>query len=90
MNRQHIALIAAALAAPLIVLTSWPTASRDAILKIGGQNLHIETFGASEPTVVFEAGLGNDSTTWKFIAPQSRHSPGWSFTIVPDWAEAFQ
>ena len=69
MNRQHIALIAAALAAPLIVLTSWPTASRDAILKIGGQNLHIETFGASEPTVVFEAGLGNDSTTWKFIAP---------------------
>jgi pimeloyl-ACP methyl ester carboxylesterase len=43
-------------------------ASRDMILPVNGQNLHIEILGASGPTVIFEAGLGNDSTTWKFVA----------------------
>ena len=58
----------AALLVPLIGLASWPTASRDAIIKINGQNLNIETFGAAGPTVVFEAGLGNDSDSWKLVA----------------------
>lgn len=41
--------------------------SHDAVLPVDGQNLHIETLGESGPTIVFEAGLGNDSSTWKPI-----------------------
>src|SRR5262249_46781342 len=41
--------------------------SHDAVLPVDGQNLHIETLGESGPTIVFEAGLGNDSYTWKPI-----------------------
>lgn len=43
-------------------------ASRDATFAVNGQNLHVETFGNSGPTVVFEAGLGNDLATWKSVA----------------------
>jgi hypothetical protein len=43
-------------------------ANHDAILTVDGQNFHIETLGASGPTIVFEAGLGNDSSTWKSVA----------------------
>src|SRR5690242_13890723 len=67
MNRQYIALLVASLV-PIIALTSTPTAGRDSILKINNQNLYIETFGATGPTVVFEAGLGNDSHTWKLVS----------------------
>ena len=38
------------------------------MLVVANQNLHIETLGSGGPTVVFEAGLGNDSTTWKYVA----------------------
>jgi pimeloyl-ACP methyl ester carboxylesterase len=65
---NRIALIATTLAAALILQALKVGASRDAILTVNGQNLHIETFGASGPTVVFETGLGNDSTTWKSVA----------------------
>ena len=68
MNRQLIALIVTSLAATLILMTPRTAASRDAIFDVSGQSFHIETFGASGPTVIFEAGLGNDSTTWKFVA----------------------
>jgi pimeloyl-ACP methyl ester carboxylesterase len=68
LNRRRIALIATSLATTLIVLASKPTASRDAILNVNGQNLHLETFGAFGPTVVFEAGLGTDAGTWQFVA----------------------
>jgi hypothetical protein len=40
-------------------------ANHDAILTADGQNFHIETLGASGPTIVFEAGLGNDSFVMK-------------------------
>jgi len=42
-------------------------ASGDAILSVNGQNFHIETLGTSGPTVVFEAGLGNYSSTWRRV-----------------------
>jgi pimeloyl-ACP methyl ester carboxylesterase len=45
-----------------------PADSRDEILTFGDQNLHIEMQGESGPTVVFEAGLGNDTSTWKLVA----------------------
>jgi pimeloyl-ACP methyl ester carboxylesterase len=51
-----------AIAAPVVA------AGRDATFTIDGQNLHIETIGESGPTVVFEAGLGNDTSTWKLVA----------------------
>jgi pimeloyl-ACP methyl ester carboxylesterase len=66
MKRQQI--VWAVLTALLVVVVPRQAASSDAILTVAGQNLHIQTFGKSEPTVVFEAGLGTDSSTWKFVA----------------------
>jgi pimeloyl-ACP methyl ester carboxylesterase len=43
-------------------------AARDRIIAVNGQNLSIEIFGADSPNVVFEAGLGNDMSTWKAVA----------------------
>jgi pimeloyl-ACP methyl ester carboxylesterase len=40
----------------------------DSILSLDGQKLHIETLGKKGPTVVFEAGLGNDVSTWRRVA----------------------
>ena len=56
------------LAAILALLTPTVAASRDQILTVGGQNLHIETLGESGPTVVFEAGLGTDTSTWRLVS----------------------
>jgi pimeloyl-ACP methyl ester carboxylesterase len=55
-------LVMLALVAPSVA------ANHDAILTVDGQNFHIETLGESGPTIVFEAGLGNDSSTWKSVA----------------------
>jgi pimeloyl-ACP methyl ester carboxylesterase len=68
LDRPRIVLIGVSLAATLVLLAPKAAISRDAILDINGQNFHIETFGAPGPTVVFEAGLGNDVTTWKSVA----------------------
>jgi pimeloyl-ACP methyl ester carboxylesterase len=68
LNSREIAFFATSLAAMLILLAPNVDAGRDAILTVNGQRLHIESFGASGPAVVFEAGLGNDSSTWKFVA----------------------
>jgi len=42
--------------------------ARDAVFAIDGQNLHIRIIGNSGPTIVFEAGLGNDMATWRPVA----------------------
>ena len=68
MKRRRIAFATAALTALLILVYPRLAASGDAILTVDGQNFHIETLGGSAPTVVFEAGLGNNSTTWKLVA----------------------
>lgn len=68
MNRSRIALVVANLAALLVFYTPWVAISRDAILVVNGQNFHLETVGASGPFVIFEAGQGNDSTSWKLTA----------------------
>ncbi|HEY6983883.1 alpha/beta hydrolase [Reyranella sp.] len=60
--------LAASLAAILVGWAPQAAVSREGLVAIGGVNLHIETLGRSGPTVVFEAGLGNDSTTWKSVA----------------------
>jgi pimeloyl-ACP methyl ester carboxylesterase len=43
-------------------------AGHEQILTVNGQNFHLERLGESGPTVVFEAGLGNDASTWQSIA----------------------
>jgi pimeloyl-ACP methyl ester carboxylesterase len=68
LDKRRMALIATVLVTTLFLLAPKVAASRDAILTINGQKLHIETFGTSGPTVVFEAGLGNNATTWTFVA----------------------
>jgi pimeloyl-ACP methyl ester carboxylesterase len=42
--------------------------AHNALVTVGSDRLHVETLGESGPTIVFEAGLGNDSTTWKSVA----------------------
>jgi pimeloyl-ACP methyl ester carboxylesterase len=57
----------------IVILVSNAATGRDATLAVNGQHLHLETIGEFGPTIVFEAGLGNDSTTWKLVAgPVSR------------------
>jgi pimeloyl-ACP methyl ester carboxylesterase len=66
-NHRRVAVaVAASLVAALVLPQA--TAGREATVNVDGQNLHIETLGAAAPNVVFEAGLGNDSTTWKSVA----------------------
>jgi pimeloyl-ACP methyl ester carboxylesterase len=66
--RRRFALTTPSLAIVFVLVSSELAASRDAVLTVNGQNLHIETSGTFGPTIVFEAGLGNDSTTWKLVA----------------------
>lgn len=65
MSNHRRAVVAASLAVALVFPQA--TVGREATVSIDGQNLHIETLGAAAPNVVFEAGLGNDSTTWKAV-----------------------
>jgi pimeloyl-ACP methyl ester carboxylesterase len=67
LSKQRLALAVTSMVAAFVLLSP-QVASRNATFTVNGQNLHVETFGASGPTVVFEAGLGNDSTTWKSVA----------------------
>jgi pimeloyl-ACP methyl ester carboxylesterase len=67
MKIWRISLAVRSLAAILVLISARVATSRDAVFVVNGQNLHIQTFGEFGPTVVFEAGLGNDSSTWKLI-----------------------
>lgn len=62
--------IAATLGALLVLIfvSVLPAGSRELTLAVDGQKLHMETLGETGPTVVFEAGLGNDSSTWRLVA----------------------
>ncbi len=60
--------VAATLIACLALLDARPIAGETVNIMLHGQPLHIETRGESGPTVVFEAGLGNDLSTWAPVA----------------------
>ncbi len=60
--------LAPLLAGIVVVIASALALAHDALVAVGGDRLHVETLGESGPTVVFEAGLGNDSTTWRSVA----------------------
>src|SRR5690349_12145900 len=56
----------------LICLSALIAATRGTVaatISIGGQNLDFEILGKNGPVVVFEAGLGNETSTWRLIAP---------------------
>lgn len=61
-------LTAALLATTLALFMSQTAFGRDARIVVDGQAYHFDISGSSGPGIVFEAGLGNDSTTWKSIA----------------------
>ncbi|MCP3470153.1 alpha/beta hydrolase [Bradyrhizobium sp. CCGUVB1N3] len=60
--------VAPLLATIFVLLASVVAPAHDALVTVGSDRLHVETLGESNPTIVFEAGLGNDSTTWKSVA----------------------
>jgi pimeloyl-ACP methyl ester carboxylesterase len=60
--------VAAPLAILLVLVVPVVAAARDRFLTVGEQNFHVEMLGESGPTIVFEAGLGNDASTWKLVA----------------------
>lgn len=62
--RGTLALLAAAFA----LFLSQIAFGRDATVVVDGQAYHLDISGTAGPTIVFEAGLGTDSTTWKSIA----------------------
>lgn len=68
MNRRHMLVsMASAITGHVVFCADWAT-SADALLMVDGQKLFTETLGTSGPTVVFEAGLGNDIATWAKVA----------------------
>jgi pimeloyl-ACP methyl ester carboxylesterase len=66
LNRYRATLIAAWLMG--LMLLPQPAAAQESACTINGQKFHVQIFGAPAPTVVFEAGLGNDATTWRLVA----------------------
>ncbi len=63
------ALVAPFLAAIFVFLAPVVAPARDALVTVGSDRLHVETIGrVRAPRSVFEAGLGNNSTTWKSVA----------------------
>lgn len=62
--RRTLALLAAAFA----LFLSQSASGRDVRVVVDGQAYHLDISGTSGPSIVFEAGLGTDSTTWKSIA----------------------
>jgi pimeloyl-ACP methyl ester carboxylesterase len=63
---RRILLTLAAPAIGLFLIAAAP--ARDEVLSVGGQNLHIRITGEAGPTIVFESGQGNDSSTWRPVA----------------------
>jgi pimeloyl-ACP methyl ester carboxylesterase len=65
---RRIVFAAATLTALYLLVFPRLAASGDAIFTIDDQKLHIEKLGEAGPAAVFEAGLGNDSNTWRLVA----------------------
>jgi hypothetical protein len=68
LSKRHMRFVAPLLAAAFVLLASVVTPAHDALVTVDGDRLRVETIGESGPTVVFEAGLGSDATTWKSVA----------------------
>src|SRR5689334_16860682 len=42
------------------------------LVDVGGRRVFVDVAGTGDPTVVFEAGGGNDATVWAQVAPRVR------------------
>lgn len=58
----------AARLAPASPAPSHP-ATTDGVVDVGGLSLHIHCVGGGSPTVVLDAGLGNDGSVWSDVQP---------------------
>lgn len=67
MGRGTRGLLAGALGAMLAWAT--PSLGDDRIVRVGAQNLQVRMLGEAGPAIVFEAGLGEDLSTWDQVAP---------------------
>ena len=47
--------------------SNWP---RGAIYRVNGHGMHLNCMGSGAPTLVLDAGLGNDSLIWGAVQPQ--------------------
>ncbi len=63
MTRSVVILAAAVVLSPLAAAQSVDT------VDVGGHRLEVAVSGSGFPVVVFEAGLGNDRTTWNAVLP---------------------
>jgi pimeloyl-ACP methyl ester carboxylesterase len=68
LSKRYMVLVAPLLGAIFVSLALVVAAAHDALVTVGSDRLHVETIGESGPPIVFESGLGNDSTTWKSVA----------------------
>jgi pimeloyl-ACP methyl ester carboxylesterase len=73
------------LALLLMAATSAYATCAPGLVDVGGYRLWMQVAGKGEPTVVFESGGGNDSTTWASVEPQIRTQAGVR-TVVYDRA----
>lgn len=60
--------IATATAAPLLP-TSTPMAAGGRLIEVAGRSLFLSCTGDKKPTVLLEAGLGGDHTSWERVQP---------------------
>lgn len=66
-----IVIMSLTLLALLLGCTSTPGVPRNtAIVAVGSSRLWVQTAGVGSPTVVFEAGLDEDASTWNRVAPR--------------------
>ncbi|MFN8441094.1 MAG: alpha/beta hydrolase [Caldilineaceae bacterium] len=52
-------------------ITQLPNSRSPNLFNIGGRNLALFCEGAGSPTVILEAGLAGDHTTWELVQPQA-------------------
>ena len=73
----------AMLASLTLMATLGAAQVKDARIDVNGARLHISESGSGTPTVVFESGLGEDTTTWKDVQPKVA---GFTHTVTYDRA----
>jgi hypothetical protein len=53
--------------------TENPLSIRSMRVDVGGYQLYVQCMGQGSPTVLFEAGLGDDTSAWERVQPEVSH-----------------
>src|SRR5579859_5973787 len=56
-------------AAPPLTFDASPYLQPARLVDIGGRRLNLYCTGEGSPTIILEAGLGDDLTTWRYVQP---------------------